>query len=165
MTDRELMQMALDALEELRMEHSQNMKVPEEWYSYYQKQDTALEALRDRLAQPEPVHAIDISQERVDETVKREHEPYGYLWFAHQMERRFTHYRPKEEQRIGEVTPIYTAPPKREWVGLTSDDVHDAFNYVEMVKLLDFDRHRPDWCEAFASACEATLRHKNGGNK
>jgi len=165
MTDRELMQMALDALEELRMEHSQNMKVPEEWYSYYQKQDTALEALRDRLAQPEPVHAIDISQERVDETVKREHEPYGYLWFAHQMERRFTHYRPKEEQRIGEVTPIYTAPPKREWVGLTEDDVHDAFNYVEMVKLLDFDRHRPDWCEAFASACEATLRHKNGGNK
>ena len=112
-----------------------------------------------------PVDAVNMSQERVDETVKREHEPYGYLWFAHQMERRFTHYRPKEEQRIGEVTPIYTAPPKREWVGLTEDDVHDAFNYVEMVKLLDFDRHRPDWCEAFASACEATLRHKNGGNK
>ncbi len=66
-----------------------------------------------------PVDAVNMSQERVDETVKREHEPYGYLWFAHQMERRFTHYRPKEEQRIGEVTPIYTAPPKREWVGLT----------------------------------------------
>ena len=63
------------------------------------------------------------------------------------------------------VTPLYASPPKREWVGLTEDDVHDAFNYVEMVKLLDFDRHRPDWCEAFASACEATLRHKNGGNK
>jgi hypothetical protein len=54
---------------------------------------------------------------------------------------------------------------KREWVGLTEDDVHDAFNYVEMVKLLDFDRDRPEWCEAFASACEARLRHKNGGNK
>ena len=111
------------------------------------------------------VDAVNMSQERVDETAKREHEPYGYLWFTHQMERRFTHYRPKEEQRIGEVTPIYTAPPKREWVGLTEDDVHDAFNYVEMVKLLDFDRDRPEWCEAFASACEARLRHKNGGNK
>ena len=62
-------------------------------------------------------------------------------------------------------TLLYTAPPKREWVGLTEDDVHDAFNYVEMVKLLDFDRDRPEWCEAFASACEARLRHKNGGNK
>ena len=30
--------------------------------------------LRDRLAQPEPVHASDMSQERVDETAKREHE-------------------------------------------------------------------------------------------
>jgi hypothetical protein len=105
MTDRELMQMALDALE----------------YEGSLKRTQAIKALRNRLAQPERVHAIDISQERVDETVKREHEPYGYLWFAHQMERRFTHYRPKEEQRIGEVTPIYTAPPKREWVGLDGD--------------------------------------------
>ena len=64
MTDRELMQMAFDALEELRMEHSQNMKVPEEWYSYYQKQDAALESLRDRLAQPERVHAIDDIKEK-----------------------------------------------------------------------------------------------------
>jgi len=70
-------------------------------------------------APPSIVDAVNMSQERVDETAKREHEPYGYLWFTHQMERRFTHYRPKEEQRIGEVTPLYTAPPKREWVGLT----------------------------------------------
>jgi len=41
------------------------------------------------------------------------------------MERRFTHYRPKEEQRIGEVTPIYTAPPKREWVGLDKKDLSE----------------------------------------
>lgn len=55
--------------------------------------------------------------------------------------------------------------PKREWVGLTLDDVHDAFNYVEMVKLLDFDRDRPEWCEAFANACEARLKRRNGVNK
>ena len=54
------------------------------------------------------------------------------------------------------------AQPKREWVGLTDDDVHDVFNYVEMVKLLDFDRDRPEWCEAFARACEARLMHRNG---
>ena len=50
----------------------------------------------------------------------------------------------------------------KQWVWLTDDDIHDAFNYVEMVKLLDFDRDRPEWCEAFARACEARLRHRNG---
>ncbi len=29
--------------------------------------------VRDRLAQPEPVHAIDISQKRVEETAKHKH--------------------------------------------------------------------------------------------
>jgi hypothetical protein len=110
MTDRELMQMALDALEELKMEHSQNMKVPEEWYSYYQKQDTALEALRNRLAQPERVHAIDISQKRVDETAKDRHESVEYLipvsWYG--------------DQPLY-AKPTCTAPPKREWVGLDGD--------------------------------------------
>jgi hypothetical protein len=114
MTDRELMQLAMETIQGCRPSSK----------SYKQMRET-VEALRDRLAQPEPVRAIDISQERVDETAKREHEPYGYLWFTHQMERRFTHYRPKEEQRIGEVTPIYTAPPKREWVGLDKKDLSE----------------------------------------
>lgn len=106
------------------------------------------------------VYAVNMSQERVDETAKREHEPVAYL-----DEGLGAFYWANDYKKNVGFTPLYTAPPKREWVGLTSDDVHDAFNYVEMVKLLDFDRHRPDWCEAFASACEATLRHKNGGNK
>jgi len=39
-----------------------------------------LEALRDRLAQSEPVHAIDISQECVDETAKRKHDKGEEQW-------------------------------------------------------------------------------------
>jgi len=58
-TDRELMQMALDALD------SDNPHI----------QVGAAISLRYRLAQP--VHAIDISQERVDETTKRKHEWVG----------------------------------------------------------------------------------------
>jgi hypothetical protein len=67
-------------------------------------------ALRDRLAQPEPVHAIDISQKRVDKTAKDRHESVEYLipvsWYGDQ--------------------PLYAkptcpAPPKREWVGLDGD--------------------------------------------
>ena len=47
--------------------------------------------------------------------------------------------------------PLYTAPPQREWVGLTDDEVWDAYEkgmYEEM------------W---FARAIEAKLREKNGG--
>ena len=102
--------------------------------------DAAYEALRQALAQPEqePVAWLDSD---------------GFPWSKEGIECRTT-------KDI--YTPLYTAPLKREWVGLTNDDVHDAFNYVEMVKLLDFDRDRPEWCEAFARACEATLRHRNG---
>jgi len=139
--------------------------------------------------------AVNMSQERVDETAKCEHDTLGSEWAECMKLPIVVHVR---NQREGEthistregITPVLpddlimrgvageeypigrelfertytfgTAPPKREWVGLTNDDVHDAFNYVEMVKLLDFDRDRPEWCEAFARACEATLRHRNG---
>lgn len=49
-------------------------------------------------------------------------------------------------------------------ISLTDNDVHDAFNYVEFVKGLDFDRDREEWCKAFAASCEAKLRKKNNGN-
>jgi zona occludens toxin (predicted ATPase) len=65
MTDRELMQMALDAL----------LWVDEEQRIFSQRE--SIRRLSDRLAQPEHVHAIDISQERVDETAKRKHEWVG----------------------------------------------------------------------------------------
>jgi hypothetical protein len=52
---------------------------------------------------------------------------------------------------------------KREWIGLSDQDVHDAFNFVELVKHLDFDREREAWCKAFAAYLEAKLKEKNGG--
>jgi hypothetical protein len=101
------------------------------------------------------VDAVNMSQERVDETAKSEHEPYGYLWFTHQIERRFTHYRPKEEQRIGEVTPLYTAPPKREWVGLTDAQVEEIAEYHGIDCL--YETSRID----FYRAIEDKLKEKN----
>jgi hypothetical protein len=117
----------------------------------------AKEALRQALAQEVTgeVDAVNTSQERVDETAKSEHEPYGYLWFTHQMERRFTHYRPKEEQRIGEVTPLYAAPPKREWVGLTDDEIYD---YAD--KFL-YQHGSNFGIKSFGKAVEAKLKEKN----
>jgi hypothetical protein len=77
MTDRELMQMALEAVEY--------------FYGGGQTQVNGLkliEALRDRLAQPEPEPVLE--------------EPK--FWVSTGM---------------GHTKPLYTAPPKREWVGLT----------------------------------------------
>jgi hypothetical protein len=68
MTDRELMQMALDALK------NAYSFIPMKMMERHLQAETAL---RDRLAQPERVHAIDISQERVDETAKNRHEWVG----------------------------------------------------------------------------------------
>jgi hypothetical protein len=90
MTDRELMQMVLEELEELAD------------VNYGSK--TVLQALRDRLAHPESVHAIDISQERVDETVKDRHDltcVCGAVWVGEEM---------------------VCSPRKREWVGLMDEE-------------------------------------------
>jgi hypothetical protein len=54
---------------------------------------------------------------------------------------------------------LYAAPC--EWVGLTEQDVHDSFQFTELVKQLDFDRDRQEWCENFAAHLEAKLKEKN----
>jgi len=116
-----------------------------------------------------PVHVSDISQERVDETAKDRHEPVAWREVAGKT----TQYYDYNEQERGE--PLYAAPQpdlarvgevgvwgdKREWVGLTGEEVHDAFNFVEFVKQVSFDRDRPEWCENFAAYLEAKLKEKN----
>jgi hypothetical protein len=47
--------------------------------------------------------------------------------------------------------PLYAAPPQREWVGLTDDELADLW-YKESL----------DWME-FARAHEAALKEKNNG--
>ena len=80
------------------------------------------------------VDAVNMSQERVDETAKREHEPVAWAypeffdglknngcWTVYEKEGKGPH-------RDGiERTPLYTAPPKREWVGLTDEEINDWF--------------------------------------
>ena len=57
--------------------------------------------------------------------------------------------------RTDKDEPLYTAPPRREWVGLTAEDMADAHNSTTgdlMMRLA-----------GFARAIEAKLREKNGG--
>ena len=116
MTDRELMQQALEALDE-----AANVLT----WDGFQK---AAEALRERLAQPE--------QEPV-------------AWF----DKEFNSVRWRADLRnrdLDDQQPLYTAPQRREWQGLTGEEIEfiyadTGYNDIQM----------------FARAIEAKLREKN----
>ena len=111
MTDRELLQQALDAL-----------------LNYQQTEGKVIEAIRTRLAQPEPkpvawevwtIHnhiffSIGVQSFQINDVL--EHEPEVSAeefseWIATQLRHALTQL-------------SNTAPPKKEWVGLTDDDVN-----------------------------------------
>ena len=115
MTDRELMQWALEALNRSD-------------YLGWQLNIPIIKALRERLAQPEqePVACV----QDLDE-VKRKHLVY--------------------EKGMDWKDPLYTAPPQREWEGLTQDERMSIINKLA----------GQDWVYVI-DAIEAKLKEKNG---
>jgi hypothetical protein len=88
-------------------------------------------------------------------SIYKEPEPHGYLWFTRHMEQRFTHRKPREDERIGDVKPVYIGPPQREWQGLTDEEIKAV--YGKDLEYQDGDYAR------FARAIGAKLKEKNGG--
>jgi len=133
MTDRELMQMALEYLIEFGMGEMPTAK-----------------ALRDRLAWPEHVHAIDISQERVDETAKRKHEPVAWLSKCYSDDNEDLSYNLWDID-VGEgCFPVYRAP--KQWVGFTHEELawlNEALNLGGRLAVIE--------------AIEDKLKRKNHG--
>ena len=113
MTDRELMQMALNALE------------------HYKSPDSTIKALRARLAQPEsePFEYWNAVEGWVKiEEVRQHFDTAGCG----------TIYKTGGEDRV----PLYTAPPQREWVGLTDEEARELCvanvpYVVDMVRALE----------------------------
>ena len=117
------------------------------------------------------VDADDTSQKHVDEMVKTEHnkqieiakayergwnaalaqqEPVAWLSTDCIGERYLCFTKPKDNDP---VQPLYTAPPKKEWVGLTDEEINSV-------------RHNRDWTAfwtdtTFARAIEAKLKERN----
>ena len=116
-----------------------------------------------------PVDAVNISQERVDETAKREQEPFIYV--REDNERPFGGYEHCSEADAG-AFPVYTAPPKhytaqdvidvvdavvnalkREWVGLTDEEIEEC-------KINGGLPHAINW-RLSVKVMEAKLKEKN----
>ena len=134
MTDRELMQQALDALESV---FEGEGKGADHWTvtgGTYEAVEcmNAMRALRARLAQPEPEPVAWMHEWNGDVQINNlPAECYGEHWTR---------------------TPLYTAPPQREFVGLTDDEqVEVAWSCGAM---------SADWLD-FARAIESKLRGKN----
>jgi hypothetical protein len=155
MTDRELLQMALDALEEAQDYTSCPTYSP----SMTQQCAVAAVALRARLALPEPAEC-DGGQCGIGGYCKQcpktqlEQEPVAWG---------IANTRPTEKQPLMMVmldkpepshlvVALYTAPPQREWVGLTDEEIREG-NKDSWVT-------RQAW-ESAAWWAEAKLKEKN----
>ena len=113
MTDRELMQMALDALDMYREHDAENIGLA----------DAAYEALRQALAQPEqePVGYVTI------ETISSWAKVPSIKWFKKPTEGPLYTAPPKRDLTcvcgaVWDGEQMVHAPRKREWVGLTEDE-------------------------------------------
>ena len=146
MTDRELMQQALDALD----------YPGPSWPDARQK---AAKALRARLAQPEQrtgdcllvgVCAAEGHRIQKAETARQ---PVAWLTDREEM------YFDREDAKRysdGFVQPLYTALPQREWQSLTDDDI------AGLVGLVDTGKTAAVYGLAgFARAVERALKEKN----
>ncbi len=112
MNDRQLMQQSLDALETLKG-----------WSEAYGEPDTrditrnAIKCLRARLAQPDPEPVawmvVDSATGKI-EHVSRTRE-CSESWLQYVATRK--------------LAPLYTAPPQREWQGLTDEEIRNEANH------------------------------------
>jgi hypothetical protein len=102
MTDRELMQMAYQATpHEVLIAEIMDCGVPKNEREHAAARE--IQALRDRLAQPEP-------------------KPVGYMYVNKDGECEEFEYGPVPFFDP-DITPVYAEPPKREWVGFTHEEL------------------------------------------
>ena len=135
MTDKEVMQMALDALESWQKTCLDCGRSSEE----LGRSTKPLQALRARLAQPEQEPVAWMYPDDADKM--RSSETFCTVFSV----------------QVGNASrgvldvPLYTAPPKKEWVGLTDDEIEKIFKTCTMFNTPVY----------FASQIEAKLKDKN----
>ncbi len=138
MTKDEAMKLALDALVDV-----QEMMTTSDWFN------ERVQAVRQALEQPEQKPVAWSVRNRLT----------GTHWYTHESKYTSQYYanlyshRESDGYPTMEVTPLYTAPPKREWVGLTNEEIVKAsIGHVEGEHMLP---------HSFAREIEKLLREKN----
>ena len=119
----------------------------------------AIDVVKEALAQPEqepvqkrPQNCGSGYCSCIECVMELEQEPTWWLVEYNEWAREFVAKKPEVSIAVKKVTPLYTTPPKREWVGLTDEEIYDSYNEPrsdsEMV--------------AFAREVEAKLKAVNG---
>lgn len=145
MTDRELLQQALDTLRHLCL-HSRAVQGYDG-----EKVQSGIDALKSRLAQPEPAEC-DGGQCGIGgyckQCPKTQSEQKPVAWISHNAGL----YHGKPDESLNPL-PLYTAPPQRkEWVGLTRE---------ELEEISEFHFHGALSGREFYDDVEAKLKEKN----
>lgn len=146
MTDKELMHQALEAL----ILAQKDAQIGEA--------DYAITALRERLAQPEETVMAEYKHQtyaayKTDGEMKigvvPEQEPVAWLYRDSWGTMKLSQVMPPP---VG-AFPAYTTPPRREWVGLTNDDLKPVCDEYRILF--------GGWVHDFARAIEAKLKERN----
>lgn len=146
MTDKELLQQALDALKHLCLNTSAI-----KGYDGHKVQP-AIKAIKARLAQPEPAEC-DGGQCGIGgyckQCPKTQPEPEPVAWISNSSAR-MIHWSGDTPAYGEDWKPLYTEPPKKEWVGLTDEEISEIYNDCDDWEHYEYER-----------AIEAKLKEKN----
>ena len=111
----------------------------------------ALEMFCEHGAILRPLETVETLRQAIEQAEKQE----PLAWMHNLIEGNVITHRPVDIGRHPERwTPLYTAPPKKEWVGLTDKEITKLGN-------LDWDSAYVGIWYDFAKAIEAKLKEKN----
>jgi hypothetical protein len=163
MTDRELMRQAVVALD-LAMLHGEFPQSD----GILRDISNAANALSARLAQPEPeqlgeiVPADEEQLKRIAKLVAPEPEPVAWIVSNSEYDDEFVNNQSAlagRYHRGGNPTPVYIAPPQREWQGLTHEEIAEESGAAKAQNHMVLTLAEGFFCGA--RWAEAKLKEKN----
>ena len=143
MTDKKLMQQALNALEQVA-----------EYFNVDSTETKTIIALRERLTQPDPVPYWHNEFLKHNTTSEQPAQQEPVAWITKNGKGWLRWHRSEDSDKNQDSIPLYTSPPaSKPWVGLTQQDIDIAFD----------DTQEGGGFNEFARAIEAKLKEKNNG--